>query len=222
MFVKREIHIICLLLLFHLCVYAGDKVVKIACVGNSITYGARLKNPSKDSYPGVLEQMLGKGYDVRNFGVSARTMLNKGDHPYMKEKKYKDALDFNPDIVIIKLGTNDSKPINWVYKSDFMNDTELLINSFKSLSSKPRIILCLPVPSIPNGKNINNEVICNEIIPLLKKAAKKLDVEIFDFYNAMSPYYPELFPDDVHPNARGAEIMAGLIYNKITGKKAPD
>ena len=38
----------------------------------------------------------------------------------------------------------------------------------------------------------------------------------------MSPYYPELFPDDVHPNARGAEIMAGLIYNKITGKKAPD
>ena len=62
--------------------------VRVACIGNSITYGARIKNRNRDSYPSVLGRMLGDGYWVKNFGVSARTLLNKGDHPYMKEKAY--------------------------------------------------------------------------------------------------------------------------------------
>ena len=94
--------------------------VRVACVGNSITYGARIKNQSHDSYPAVLGRLLGDKYWVKNFGVSARTMLNKGDHPYMKEQAYQQALAFNPNIVVIKLGTNDSKSFNWVYKADFI------------------------------------------------------------------------------------------------------
>ena len=83
--------------------------VRVACIGNSITFGAGIKNRSRDSYPSVLARMLGDNYWVKNFGVSARTMLNKGDHPYMNEPAYKNALAFNPNIVVIKLGTNDSK-----------------------------------------------------------------------------------------------------------------
>ena len=66
--------------------------------------------------------MLGRGYEVRNFGFSARTMLMKGDHPYMKEQMFQDALKYNPDIVVIKLGTNDSKSFNWKYKADLPKD----------------------------------------------------------------------------------------------------
>ena len=64
-------------------------VVKVACVGNSITYGAGISNRDRDSYPAVLGQMLGEGYEVRNYGFSARTCLNKGDYPYMKEKMFR-------------------------------------------------------------------------------------------------------------------------------------
>ena len=82
--------------------------IKIACVGNSITEGFGLENPSQESYPAVLQSLLGYDYEVGNFGLSARTLLMKGDLPYMKEQRFKDALEFLPDIVTIKLGTNDS------------------------------------------------------------------------------------------------------------------
>lgn len=115
--------------------------VRVACIGNSITFGAGIKNRSRDSYPSVLARMLGDSYWVKNFGVSARTMLNKGDHPYMNEPAYKNALAFNPNIVVIKLGTNDSKSFNWKYKADFMKDAQNMINAFKGLPSQPKIYL---------------------------------------------------------------------------------
>mgnify|MGYP003588240140 FL=1 len=119
-----------LLLLFILScatVYAQEKsLIRVACVGNSITEGVGVKNQYQDSYPGVLSQLLGDDYDVRNFGLSARTLMNKGDLPYMHEWIFRDALNFNPDIVTIKLGTNDSKPHNWIYKKDFKKDLGVL------------------------------------------------------------------------------------------------
>lgn len=108
--------------------------VRVACIGNSITFGAGIRNRSRDSYPSVLARMLGDSYWVKNFGVSARTMLNKGDHPYMNEPAYKNALAFNPNIVVIKLGTNDSKSFNWKYKADFMKDAQNMINCFQGPS----------------------------------------------------------------------------------------
>lgn len=75
------------------------KPIRVAYIGNSITYGIRLQNLYRDSYPAILEQLLGTEYDVRNFGVSGRTMLQKGDYPYGHERTYADALDFCPDIV---------------------------------------------------------------------------------------------------------------------------
>ena len=108
-----------------LCVHTEAKTdpktapkIKVACVGNSITAGAGIKNRDKDSYPMMLGQMLGKEYEVRNFGVSGRTMIQKSNS-YMKEKAYKQALDFRPDILIIKLGTNDTNPIFWKYKNEY-------------------------------------------------------------------------------------------------------
>ena len=113
---KKKNTLLLFLCLFSLWAVAQEKKpVKIACVGNSITYGSGIKNQFQNSYPGLLSQLLGEGYDVRNFGISARVLLNKGDHPYMHEQKFRDLLAFQPDIVTIKLGTNDSKPWNWRY-----------------------------------------------------------------------------------------------------------
>ena len=189
--------------------------VRVACIGNSITFGAGIKNRSRDSYPSVLARMLGDSCWVKNFGVSARTMLNKGDHPYMNEPAYKNALAFNPNIVVIKLGTNDSKSFNWKYKADFMKDAQTMINAFKGLPSQPKIYLCYPSKAYLTGDGINDDIISKEIIPMIKKLAKKNDLSVIDLHTAMDGM-PELFPDRIHPNEKGAQVMAKAVYQSIS------
>ena len=192
--------------------------VRVACIGNGITFGAGIKNRSRDSYPSVLARMLGDNYWVKNFGVSARTMLNKGDHPYMNEPAYKNALAFNPNIVVIKLGTNDSKSFNWKYKADFMKDAQNMINAFKGLPSQPKIYLCYPSKAYLTGDGINDDIISKEIIPMIKKLAKKNDLSVIDLHTAMDGM-PELFPDRIHPNEKGAQVMAKAVYQSISALK---
>ena len=192
--------------------------VRVACIGNSITFGAGIKNRSRDSYPSVLARMLGDNYWVKNFGVSARTMLNKGDHPYMNEPAYKNALAFNPNIVVIKLGTNDSKSFNWKYKADFMKDAQNMINAFKGLPSQPKIYLCYPSKAYLTGDGINDDIISKEIIPMIKKLAKKNGLSVIDLHTAMDGM-PELFPDRIHPNEKGAQVMAKAVYQSISALK---
>ena len=192
--------------------------VRVACIGNSITFGAGIRNRSRDSYPSVLARMLGGSYWVKNFGVSARTMLNKGDHPYMNEPAYKNALAFNPNIVVIKLGTNDSKSFNWKYKADFMKDAQNMINAFKGLPSQPKIYLCYPSKAYLTGDGINDDIISKEIIPMIKKLAKKNDLSVIDLHTAMDGM-PELFPDRIHPNEKGAQVMAKAVYQSISALK---
>ena len=191
---------------------------RVACIGNSITFGAGIRNRSRDSYPSVLARMLGDSYWVKNFGVSARTMLNKGDHPYMNEPAYKNALAFNPNIVVIKLGTNDSKSFNWKYKADFMKDAQTMIDAFKGLPSQPKIYLCYPSKAYLTGDGINDDIISKEIIPMIKKLAKKNDLSVIDLHTAMDGM-PELFPDRIHPNEKGAQVMAKAVYQSISTLK---
>ena len=192
--------------------------VRVACIGNSSTFGAGIRNRSRDSYPSVLARMLGDSYWVKNFGVSARTMLNKGDHPYMNEPAYKNALAFNPNIVVIKLGTNDSKSFNWKYKADFMKDAQTMIDAFKGLPSQPKIYLCYPSKAYLTGDGINDDIISKEIIPMIKKLAKKNDLSVIDLHTAMDGM-PELFPDRIHPNEKGAQVMAKAVYQSISTLK---
>src|SRR5689334_724667 len=81
--------------------------VNVACIGDSITQGSGAAKGQ--SYPSQLQAMLGDQWKVGNFGVSGRTLLKKGDYPYWKENAYQDALKSAPDVVIIMLGTNDTK-----------------------------------------------------------------------------------------------------------------
>lgn len=154
-------------ILIALCLVLPAKAVKrITCIGASITYGATLPDPATQSYPAQLQKLLGKGYEVSNFGVSSATLLRKGDLSYWNTDAYQKALKSNPDIVFIDLGGNDAKSVNRIHLDEYEKDYHDLINSFAQLPSHPRIVLLLPIPSFQKDTNqIYDKVIANSIIP---------------------------------------------------------
>ena len=206
---------ILLLALISLMTARAAEPIKVACVGDSITQGVGAK--SGQSYPAQLQGLLGDGYKIGNFGVSARTLLKKGDFPYWNEKKYQDALAMEPAIVVIMLGTNDTKPQNWKFKAEFDADYRELVKSFQSLNSKPKVFVCRPVP-VPGEGNygINEENIQKEL-PRIDALAKELGCGVIDMHAALAKF-PEMLPDRVHPNTAGAGEMAKAAAKAIAGK----
>ena len=190
--------------------------IRVACVGDSITQGVKL--PQGMTYPEQLQKMLGSPWIVKNFGKSGRTLLKQGDHPYSNESIYQDALQFAPDAVIIKLGTNDTKPQNWKHIADFKKDYRALVESFRSLPGKPRIYICTPCPVVGAGSfDITNAGVAEEV-GWVKELAAELHVGLVDM-NAAFAGKSELLPDKVHPNAEGATLLAGTVYFALTGKE---
>ena len=201
--------------------------IKVACVGDSITFGSGIADRDKFSYPAQLQKLLGDNFEVKNFGLSGRTMISKSPSAWTKTQQYKDALAYQPDVVLIKLGTNDSKRSEYKQRQNFDHDysgsARLLIRKFRNLPSKPTVWLMNPVPSfIRHGHSINGAFIEDEILPQIKKVARLTRTPIIDLH---SPFLnsPKLFPDKIHPNAAGALEMAKIIAPILQkhGKNAP-
>jgi lysophospholipase L1-like esterase len=207
--------------------------IRVACIGNSITDGYGIDMRTAYGYPAVLQKKLGNDYWVKNFGVSSRTMLNKGDFPYMNEMAWRDALAFKPDVVIIKLGTNDSKPENWQYGAEFRQDLEQMITTLRPdlaqpvkkakkskksqavAEAKPRILLCTPIPAFKPTWNINDSVIVNEIIPIQQEVAKKYGLQVVDLHTLYANDGNKMVDDGIHPDGKGAERLATIIAEAL-------
>jgi lysophospholipase L1-like esterase/pimeloyl-ACP methyl ester carboxylesterase len=195
--------------------------INVTCVGDSITFGAAIKDRGTNSYPAQLQKMLGDGYKVHNFGVNGATLLKKGDKPYWKLGAYQNALKSNPQIVVIKLGTNDTKPQNWKHKAEYEADYKALIESFQALPSKPRVIIMFPVPVAKDRWGINEKAVKGQAIPTLRKVSLATGCEIIDLHTAMMSHH-DLMPDGVHPNGKGATILANRVHDTITRKNDAD
>lgn len=199
-----------------------ENAIRVACIGNSITDGFGIMNADAKGYPAQLQQKLGDDYEVKNFGVSARTMMNKGDLPYMNELAWKDAQAFNPNIVIIKLGTNDAKTHNWAKGAEeYRQSMQAMLDTLKALPSKPKIYLCSPIPAFKDTWTISDSVIVNGEMPIIQKLAKKNKCSFIDLHTLYT--YGDLMQrDGIHPNAKGAGKMAEIIYQALTTpEKAP-
>ena len=212
------------LLLLLLCSFTSTfgqrNKIKVACLGNSITYGALIANREQNSYPAQLQAYLGEDYEVKNFGVSGCTLLSKGDYPYMGTTTFAQSKEFLPDIVIIKLGTNDTKPQNWKYKKEFKADYQKLINSFKELESNPRIVLLTPIRCfLLDEESINARLISTEIRAMIEDLAYDNQLEIINMFNLFGDQWQEhLMPDRLHPSAIGAGVMATQIGDYLMAK----
>ncbi len=91
---KKIVASLVVFLFFTSIIFAQKKLIKIACIGNSVTYGYGLKNTSTESYPVRLQNILGEKYEVKNFGHSGATLLRKGHNPYYKTKEFGEAIQF--------------------------------------------------------------------------------------------------------------------------------
>jgi lysophospholipase L1-like esterase/pimeloyl-ACP methyl ester carboxylesterase len=191
--------------------------IRVACVGDSITAGAGATS-SFSSYPSQLGRMLGDGWTVGNFGNSGKTLLNSGDFPYQATDSLPKALAFNPNIVVIMLGTNDTKPQNWKFKDQFPADYKTLIAKFQALDTHPKIFVNRP-PYVPGAGNYGiNEPSMLEELPIVDAVAKEAGLPEIDIYGATEKK-DALFPDRVHPNNEGAGLLARTVYQALTGKE---
>jgi lysophospholipase L1-like esterase len=193
----------------------AQQKIKVACIGDSITIGAGASDLKTTSYPSVLARFLGEGYEVGNFGVSGRTLMSSGDRPYKNEAKYRQSLEFAPDIVVLKLGTNDTKPMNWdTHGVEFEGDLREMITTYKNLPSQPKVYVCYPLWVVNDNMTIRDAILVDHIIPAIYKVATELNVSIIDLH---SPLFgmPQLIPDGVHPNDLGYVLVAKTVYDRI-------
>ena len=196
--------------------------IRVACVGDSVTYGYGIKNHARNCYPAVLQTLLGDGYCVNNYGYSGRTASDQGDRPYMEEPLFRQSLDFMPDIVVLMLGSNDSKKKNWE-EAAFVESYTALLDHYCALSSAPQVFVVLPTPvfETKGGEvkfGIGKDVIAQQIVPLTRAIAQEKGVHIIDMYSVFDGR-SDLFSDGCHPNADGAALFASTVFSAITKNK---
>lgn len=199
--------------------WGQQKTIKVACVGNSITYGYGIENREQNSYPSVLQRLLGNGYKVGNFGHSGATLLSKGHRPYIQQEEYQKALAFAGDIVVIHLGINDTDPRNWPnHRNDFVKDYLSLISSFKKANPKARIVIARMSPLSHRHPRFESGTRDwhAEIQQAIALVAQQTNAQLIDFHEPLY-HFPQMLPDAVHPNAQGAAILAQVVFGAITG-----
>jgi acyl-CoA thioesterase-1 len=187
--------------------------IRVACVGDSIT--------AVSGYPSDLQGMLGSNYTVGNFGSSGSTVSLNSWKPYMNQTEFQSAKDFEPNIVIIMLGTNDDLKSLHQYNESFEDDYAKLITSFEALQSTPQVYLADSPPIFNDSSDLSPAYLSNTIIPHTDDLANQMNLPIIDVYDAFGNN-SSYFVDGVHPNSDGAALIANQVYNTIDSTDNPN
>ena len=188
----------------------------LACVGDSIT------KSNDHAYPTHLGTLLGDQWEVHGFGKNGASVLKQGARPYVDGRAYPQTLALNPDVVVIMLGTNDSKDDTWVHKADFVSSYIEFVRGYQALESKPAIWLCYPPPAFSRKWQIDNDTITNEVIPMIDQVAQATGARIINV-NAAFADRADLFPDDgIHPNPAGSHLIAEAVAAALTAPAAAE
>lgn len=215
----KRILIITMMLFSVLTQAQKKKKIKVACVGDSVTYGYLLENREQTSYPSQLQVMLGDTYEVGNFGKSGATLLSKGHRPYVEQEEYKKAIEFAGDLVVIHLGLNDTDPRNWPnHKEHFFKNYLDLIDSFKKANPQAKIWICRMTPITYKHKRFvsGTRDWYGEIQKEIERVAKYANVGLINLQEALYNR-PDLLPDALHPNTEGATLIAKKVFGALTG-----
>lgn len=213
---------LCILLCFLLLTAVGataQRRIRVACVGNSVTYGVGVTDRAREAYPARLQQLLGDDYEVGSFGHSGARLLARGMTPYVGTAAFRAALDFRPDIVVIHLGLNDTDPHDWPNHADeFIPDYRALIDTFRQVNPAARVWVCLMTPIFPGHRRFDNGTRDwhAQIRQRIAQVARTTGAGLIDLYTPLHRY-PNYFPDALHPDATGAALLARTVYGALTG-----
>lgn len=200
-----------------------DGQIKVACVGDSITYGHGVTPWHTNNYPVVLQKLLGSDYNVQNFGVSGTTAQSTGDQPYIETDIYKKSIEYNADILIFMLGSNDSKPENWTDAETFKKEYIALLDTYITDEKSPEIYLGIPAKAFydndsqtsgPTNYDIQGDIV-ETIGDVIKEIAAERGYKYIDIYELTSQHPEWFIKDNIHPDANGAKAIAEEIYNNI-------
>lgn len=195
--------------------HATEHPVRVACVGDSITDGYQMPDKAHHAYPAQLARLLGPGWEVRNFGVSGATLMRHGGYPYDQREASATALAWKPDVVVIALGTNDTKAENIAaHPDDFVPSYRTLIAGFRVANPRVKILLCLPPPAFPEAMGISDRVLQQEILPRIRQVATAEKLPLIDLHTPLTDA-GALFPDKIHPTAEGAALIAQQVYGEL-------
>jgi len=200
---------------YHVYTKSDNGDIRIACVGDSITYGATVNGWRKNAYPFVLDRMLGSGYNVNDYGHSGTTALMESDFPYYTTKTFQKSLTFEPDIVIIMFGTNDSKTFNWIDDETYIEQYEALISMYQSLKTEPEIYIMIPPSLYAEPWGMQKHLIDNNIASDILTIATEKHLNLIDLRIPLNNHRELFAKDGCHPNKDGAKLLAETVYNNI-------
>ncbi len=195
----------------------------VACVGDSVTYGCKLPGSFWRCYPALLQKRLRERYHVENFALSDRCVQETANKPYRAYRSYFDSLDFEPDIVVILLGANDAKDVNWLTPTEFKAQYIDLVNSYLELASHPRVILCTPTAAVKklgkgDGENYIYDIslpVLREIADIVREVSKEMELPLIDLYKETEGRKELFLWDGLHPNGKGCELISEAVFHQV-------
>lgn len=195
--------------------------MKIACVGDSITYGHGTTSWPNNTYPAQLQNLLGEAYHVNNYGVSSFAVQVNADRSYRTLEHYQESLAYHADVVVFMMGSNDSKPENWVEAATFKSDLVSLLESY----GDTEIILCTPAAAFfleEQTEGVTNHdiqpTVVTEIAAICREVAQEQGYTLLDIH-ALTAEHAEWFEKDgVHPSDTGAAAIAQAVYDCMLSK----
>lgn len=199
----------------------AEKQIRIACVGDSITYGTGVENREENCYPVKLQEDLGtEQWRVGNFGVDGVTAQEMPKVSYRKQDRYQQSLDYGADIVVLMLGTNDAKTENWENSEAFLSDYRTLVETYRELETEPEMILMTPPAVFASDETeessfgIRSDVV-RQIADAVKDFGEEEGFSVIDLYT-LTEDHPEWFREDgIHPNAEGARQIAAAVCDAV-------
>ncbi len=196
--------------------------VKVACVGDSITQG----QGTNLNWPDNLQNMLGDRYEVKNFGKGGSRVREYWPHDnnqyndyWYKSEQYIGSTEYDADIVIVMMGTNDGYFNEAGEAKDyFATDYTKMIQPYLENGSK--IYITTPTHAYAGTHTRVNDEIYNEVVALQKSLQAQYPEQIMDLVdmNRLTDGMPECFPDGLHGNTGGYAAIASNFYEQIFQK----
>ena len=205
--------------------------IKVACVGDSITQGVGATSQATASYPAFLQTLLGPGYEVRNFGQGGATLHDlEPARSYMKRGSFAASTNFDADILLIMLGTNDANtnyPATFSQLASFTNAYDTLIRHYaRGRTSKPKIFIATVAWEAATDASkyglvyardwgFLQAIIQNRMAPMIRDYAHARGHPLVDV-NSLTVGHSEWYTSDpVHPGDAGYREIAKLFFMRL-------